>query len=134
MQLSISYTFLQVEKIAEGFQGPLNVNVQVTFPLLTERISETAISVGFAANVSSSPPFFSVIMRGKVLIQGSREEIEKVAEKLKVQPGDPELVQMVTSNLIFEAMLLLREIGVPPVLPLIPAAPQKPSGTEFHPV
>lgn len=134
MQLSISFTYLQAEKIAEGFQGPLNVNVQVTFPLLTERVSETAISVGFAASVSSSPPVFSVILKGRVLIQGSSEEIEKVSEKLKTQPADPELVQMVTSNLLFEAMLLLREIGFPPVLPLMPAAPQKPPGAEFRPV
>lgn len=134
VQLSINYTYLQAERISESFQGPLNVNLQVTFPLNIDRISETHIAVGFAATVSSSPPAFSVILKGKVVVQGEREELSKVEEKLKAQPPDPELVQMVTSNLFFEVLLLLREIGFPPVIPLAHAAAQKPSGAEFRPV
>lgn len=134
MQLSINYTSLQAEKIAEGVQGPLNVNVQVTFPLYTEHISETLIAVGFAANITSSPPAFSVILKGRVLIQGSSDELGKIAERLKTQTPDPELVQMVTSNIFFEALLLLREIGFPPALPLVPPTQQRPLSAEFRPV
>uniref|UniRef100_A0A7J3X8Z2 Uncharacterized protein n=1 Tax=Thermofilum pendens TaxID=2269 RepID=A0A7J3X8Z2_THEPE len=135
MQLSISFTYLQAEKLLENPQGPLNVNLQVTFPTSVERHSDSALVIGFVANVTSSPPAFAAVVKGRLLAQGSSEEVRSLEEKLRTRAPDPELVQLVTNQVLFEVMLLLREIGFPPALPLFTTPPQQPPVQgEFRPV
>jgi hypothetical protein len=135
VQLSVSFTYLQAERLLESVQGPLNVNLQVTFPAGVERRSESSLVVSFVANVSSTPPAFSAVVKGKLVAQGSSEEIRAFEEKLHGRTPDPELVQLVTNQVLFEVMLLLREIGFPPVLPLLAAPTQQPPAQgELRPV
>jgi len=135
VQLSVSFTYLQAERLLESLQGPLNVNLQVTFPTSVELRSESSLAVSFVANVTSTPPAFSAVVKGKLLAQGSSEEIRTLEEKIRSRTPDPELIQLVTNQVLFEVMLLLREIGFPPALPLLAATPQQPSVQgEFRPV
>jgi len=99
-----------------------------------ERRSESLLTASFVANVSSTPPAFSAVVKGKLVAQGSSEEIKALEEKIRSHTPDPELVQLVTNQVLFEVMLLLREIGFPPALPLLTAAPQPPAQGEFRPV
>jgi len=124
VQTSIAFTYLQAEKITEPPQGPLNVNMQLNFPL-NVTATGNQLTAEFIASVESAPPVFSVKVKGKLSAVGDRSELEELSSKLLGGPPDPQLLQLVTSMVFFEVMLLLKELGIPPMLPITP--PQQPS-------
>ncbi|MGB9786830.1 MAG: hypothetical protein ACP5II_03740 [Infirmifilum sp.] len=131
MQTTIAFTYLQAEKFAEPPPTPLNVNMQVNFPLNIS-LSEKQLSAEFVVSVESVPAVFSVKIKGKFTLTGDSKEIEEVNLKLSKGSPDPQLLQMLTSLVFFEVMLLLKELGFPPMLPLQPP-PQQPPPETFRP-
>jgi hypothetical protein len=132
VKISLTYTYIHAEKLSEQAEAQLNVNIQVTFPVSTS-ISGDELVAEFLANVSSLPAFFTVSLKGKVSISAPPRELQDLHEKLKTGKTDPQLLQMLTSNIFFETMLLLRELGIPPSIP-VPQPPQtKPEDTtKYH--
>lgn len=132
MQTAIVFTYLQAEKLAEPPPTPLNVNMQINFPVNISS-TQTQLTAEFVVSVESIPTVFSVKIKGKFTVTGEPKEVNEVDSKLKKGTPDPQLLQMLTSAVFFEVMLLLKELGFPPILPLPgPSQPQPPPET-FRP-
>ncbi|QOJ79538.1 hypothetical protein IG193_03515 [Infirmifilum lucidum] len=133
MQTSITFTYLQAEKITEPPPGPLNVNIQLNFPINVS-FSGNQLAAEFVASVESIPPVFSVKVKGRFTASGEARELEELNSKLLRGPPDPQLLQLVMSMTMFEIMLLLKELGIPPTLPIPVAPPQAPQSDTLRPL
>lgn len=121
------FTYLQAERFADPPPTPLNVNMQINFPLNLSH-TQTQLSADFVVTVDSTPAVFSVRIKGRVVVTGGSEEIGELSSKLKAGSPQPQLLQVLTSAVFFEVMLLLKELGFPPVMPL--PTPQQPPPSE----
>jgi hypothetical protein len=132
VRISLTYTYIHAEKLSEYAGAQLNVNIQITFPASTI-ISGEELVAEFLANVSSVPAFFNVSLRGRVVISAPSRELQELQDKLKSGKSDPQLLQMLTSNVFFETMLLLRELGIPPSIPVPqPPQPRPEDSAKYH--
>ncbi len=84
-------------------------------------------------NITSQPPLVVITLKGAVRARGEKAEIDELEKGLSQGKPDPELVRLLTSNVLFEAMMLMRELGFPPTLPL-PSPPEKGGEPGFKPV
>ncbi|MEZ0345984.1 MAG: hypothetical protein ABWK01_05495 [Infirmifilum sp.] len=133
MQTAIIFTYLQAEKLAEPPPTPLNVNMQINFPLNIS-LTNNQLTAEFVASVESIPAVFSVKIKGKFMLTGEPKEIGEASDKLKKGAPEPQILQTLTSAIFFEVTLLLKELGFPPLLPLPGIAQQSPPPPEtFRP-
>ncbi|ABL78182.1 hypothetical protein [Thermofilum pendens] len=127
MKVSLTYTYIHAEKLSEPTGAQINVNVQLTFPTSMNIVGGELVAE-FLANVTSVPAFFTVSLKGRISVSASEGELKELQEGLKNGRPDPQIIQMLSSNVLFETMLLLRELGIPPSLPLPP--PPQPQRSE----
>ena len=124
VSVSVRLTHIHAERLMDRAPGALRVNVQITVPGGEPQVGERVMRVPFSFNMSTTPLAFTVTLRGYVEVEADKERIAKLRESLGKGTPPPEIMNAVTSFTMFEALLLARELGFPPLLPL-PSPPFK---------
>jgi len=110
------------------------VNIMFNLNVLTANVTkqDTLLEVPFVANISSVPSIVTVTLKGAVILQfDNKEELENLAKSLG-EGKVPELINMIIMQyVLFEASLVVRELGLPPIVPLPPPKPSEKTA-EIH--
>ncbi|RLE60524.1 MAG: hypothetical protein DRJ35_03030 [Thermoprotei archaeon] len=118
MEFSTRIDYIHAERITEEITSHTNINVQISIPSAQPKITETEIIIPFSLTVTSTPPTYEIIIKGKTKIKGMRRELEHLKESLRRKKPHHTILQTITSTVLFEAALLARELGYPPLIPL----------------
>ncbi len=128
--------YIHAEKLMNASSASQPVNIMFNLSVLTANVSRqnTHLEVPFVANISSAPSIVSVTLRGAVILQFERrEDMEELLRTLS-EGKVPDLINMIIMQyVLFEASLVIRELGLPPIVP-VPVPQQRTSErtTEMH--
>jgi len=118
MEFVTRINYIHAEKISEHIVPNMNINIQLSVPSSKPIITDNEVAINFTLTVNTTPPIYEIVIKGKTRIKGKKEELEKIKKALKERKNIPLLMQTITSTAIFEAALLARELGFPPILPI----------------
>ncbi len=128
--------YIHAERLMNVASASQPVNIMFNLNVLTANINrqDMLLEVPFVANISSVPSIVSVTLRGAIILQFERsEDLESLARTLN-EGKVPDIINMIIMQyVLFEASLVIRELGLPPIMPL-PLPQQKPAErtTEIH--
>ncbi len=118
MEITTKINYIHAERISEGSYPHMNVNIQLSVPSSEPHFSETDIDIPFILTVNTTPPVYEIVIKGIAKIKGQEKELENLKNALEKKKNLPSIMQTITSVAIFEAALLSRELGFPPLLPI----------------
>ena len=126
--ISFSFTKINTERI-KPIKGKLNISNNVSikdvksFDLKLGKSKEKALRFDFKFEAVYNPKIGNIELLGEIVYLGKEEKIketEKLWKKDKKIPKD--IVEEIMSNILskcnIEAILMSREIGLPPPIPL----------------
>ncbi|HDJ97009.1 MAG: hypothetical protein DRJ55_00590 [Thermoprotei archaeon] len=127
LNINVKISYLHAERLAKTTPPKLGVNIQISFPSEEPQWGDAWVYMPFVFNLSTSPPAVTVTLRGYAEIKGEKKEIEKLRKEAGKGKFPSQIVQLVTSYTMFEAMLLMRELGFPPIMPIPQPGQTKPT-------
>lgn len=125
--VSIRLTHIHAERLVEKPPTTLGVNIQISLPSAEPTWGSAEARIPFSFNLSTAPPAFTITLRGYVEVRATESDIKGIKESVRRGSPPPEIMNAVTNFTVFEAVLLARELGFPPILPLPAPQPRKPS-------
>lgn len=132
LQVTIKNDYLHAEKISETAATTINVQARLTVPSASPKWGETTTEIPFALTIVTNPPIYTITVKGRAVVVGKENEMKRLKALLDQRKQVPEILKIISSYTIFEASLLIRELGFPPIIPL-PGAPPPPP-PEMRPV
>ncbi|NPA23197.1 MAG: hypothetical protein GXO23_02745 [Crenarchaeota archaeon] len=130
--------YIHAERLPIPHSPSQPVNMMFNLNILNTNVTlqDSLIEIPFVVNISSVPSIISVTLKGALVLQfehkNDAEEIMKSISEGKV----PDAINMIIMQyIIFEVSLIMRELGMPPMIPVPQVqAPQKPGdkSTEIH--
>jgi len=127
MQVSVRLTHIHAERLVEKPPPKLGINIQITLPSAEPRWGDNSATISYSFNLSTMPPAFTITLRGAVEVRADAKDIERIKKGVKEGKLPPEIASAVTNFTVFEAMLLARELGFPPILPISQLPKPRPS-------
>jgi len=125
--VSVRLTHIHAERLTEKPPAKLGVNMQISIPSAEPNWGEGEARIPYSFNLTTAPPAFTITLRGYVEVKATKADLENIKKSLAKGALPPEIAGAVTNFTVFEAMLLARELGFPPVLPLPMPKAQHPS-------
>ncbi len=123
--IRVVLSYIHAERLSEIKVPQIQFQIQITLPSGETQISKQELRIPYVFNLSSTPPILNVTLKGVVIVSGDEKELENLKKKLKERKIPKELIQATTQYTMFEAMLLARELGIPPPMPLPAPGPQR---------
>lgn len=126
--ISFNFTKINAERI-KGIKGKLNISNNVSikevksFDLKLGKNNEKALKFDFKFEAVYDPKIGNIELLGQIVYLGKEEIIKEAEKQWKKDKKIPkELVEEIMSNILskcnIEALLMSREIGLPPPIPL----------------
>jgi len=131
--VSIRLTHIHAERLVEKPPTTLGVNIQISLPSAEPTWGSVEARIPFSFNLSTAPPAFTVTLRGYVEVKATERDIKGIKESVRKGSPPPEITNAVTNFTVFEAVLLARELGFPPILPL-PTPPSRKQSVRQGPI
>lgn len=113
----IRFDYIHAERLGvppSGVQLQMSMQVMIEGERAVKRSGMTEIP--FTISISSAPSVVSVTIRGTAVVQGD----------VDVKNLPPHVATPIMQAALFEAALIMRELGFPPPLPVQPQTPQSP--------
>ena len=86
------------------------------------------IEIPFSLAASSNPSIVSISIRGALIIQGDPKQLEDIVKSVN-SGKSPQVIQMMIGQYVFfEVNLLLKELGIPPAMPIVSQPQQQRQG------
>ncbi|WP_054853182.1 hypothetical protein [Vulcanisaeta distributa] len=127
--VGIRFDYLHAERlqlIPPQTQVAFNVNL-VIGPNAVVRGGDI-VEIPFSLAASSSPSIVSISIRGALILQGDPRQLEDIAKSVN-SGKSPQIIQMMIGQYVFfEVNLLLKELGIPPAMPIVPPPQQQRQG------
>ncbi|MEM2282892.1 MAG: hypothetical protein QXH26_05090 [Candidatus Hadarchaeales archaeon] len=120
MEINIQIYYASAEKLWEtGKPLPPNVQVSANVSIVSVEMGENKLILPFVTSITYNPSVAQISLKGKAIISGEKEELEKIQEGYKKHlPPPPSLLQTITNTSLIEAVILSKTVGVPPPVPL----------------
>ncbi len=93
-----------------------------------EKKGNQTLEVPFIFNISYMPAVAQINIKGRAVVTGEKNELEKIHTAYKEKkPPPPQLIQAISNVVFIESVIISRTVGIPPPIPLpqIPVAPTK---------
>jgi len=132
-QINFKIDYIHAEKLSEMIKGQIQVQIQITAPSSQPTWKNGLVIIPYSFNLSTTPPAFIISIKGKIIVKGQEDEINNLKKAFKKKEIPPQILQVLTQNLIFEATLISRELGFPPSLPL-PISKKEKSPPTMQPI
>ncbi|WP_069806889.1 hypothetical protein [Vulcanisaeta thermophila] len=126
--VGIRYDYLHAERLQvmpQQLQVAFNINL-VIGPNATAR--GEFVEIPFSLVATTNPSIVNVSIRGALMVQTEPREAEEIAKSVNSGKA-PQFVQaMISQYVLFEVNLLLKELGIPPAMPVVPQPQQRQGG------
>ena len=116
--LRVMFTHISAERVSETTPAGIQFQTQLSVPSGDLLLNERVLKVPFVFNMTSTPPIISLTLKGYVVLEGEEKELRNIYEEIKKKRAPQYIVMATLHNSMVEAILLSREVGVPPPLPL----------------
>ncbi|MBM1154974.1 hypothetical protein DRN94_003765 [archaeon] len=117
MEIRVVITSVSGERLIgpeERLPPRIHINTNLNILAIRER-SETAIDIPFIAQFVYVPSVAQISIKGIILVRGSKEELDKIRRAHQERkPVPPPILHAATTTSIVEAVLIARELAVPP--------------------
>lgn len=126
--VNIRFTHITAERTLENLPPQIQFQTQLTMPSGEVDLKETQMKIPFIFIVTTVPPVANISLKGHVVVEGPSEELKKIYKDLTAKKQPPKfLITATLHNNLVEAVLMSREIGVPPPIPLpqVQTTPEK---------
>ena len=126
--ISFNFTKISAERI-KGIKGKLNISNNVSindvksFDLELGKNKEKALRFSFKFESKYDPKIGNIELLGEIVYMGKETDIKEAEKQWKKEKKIPkEIVEEIMSNVLskcnIEALIMSREIGLPPPIPL----------------
>ena len=126
--ISFNFTKITAER-SKGTKGKLNISNNISikdiksFDLQLGKNKEKALRFNFKFEAVYDPKIGNIELLGEIVYLGQEKDIKKTEKQWKTDKKIPkEIVEEIMSNILskcnIEALLMSREIGLPPPIPL----------------
>lgn len=117
--VNVRFTHISAERTIENLPPQIQFQTQLTLPSGEVDLKEDKMKIPFVFMVSTSPPVANISLKGHVIVEGANDELKKIYEDLTRKRQPPKfLISTILHNNLVETVLMSREIGVPPPIPL----------------
>lgn len=125
MEVSVQIYYVSAERLWEANKPlPQNVHVSANVSIVGLEEAEGKLVLPFVASITYNPSVAQISLKGRAIVSGEKEELQKVQEDYKKHlPPPVGLLQTITNASLVEAVILSKTVGVPPPIPL-PSFPQ----------
>ncbi|MCD6369427.1 MAG: hypothetical protein J7L38_06495 [Thermoproteales archaeon] len=127
--LNFRYMYIHAELLTEQIPPSLQVNLQLNMPTGKPSFENETLILPFTLNFTTIPAVANITLRGIVKVSGKRKFLEEI--KNETERKKPiKILPVILQHLMFEVMLIGREIGLPPILmpaAMPPKSPREPS-------
>ncbi|MGC9152118.1 MAG: hypothetical protein ACP5GY_00110 [Vulcanisaeta sp.] len=126
--VGIRFDYLHAERlqlIPPQTQVAFNVNLVIGPNAI---VRGDMVEIPFSLAASSNPSVVNISIRGALMLQGDPKQIEDIAKSIN-SGKPPQMIQiMIGQYVFFEVNLLLKELGIPPAMPIVPPPQQQRQG------
>ena len=135
VNIKVKLNYIHAEKLAELSPRQVQFQIQLTLPSGEIKTVQNKILIPYVFNLNSNPPIANVILKGEVDVIGEKEKIKSIKEGIKNKKIPREILQVVTQYTMLEAMILIKELGMPPPVPIpIPPSDKKQPPSTITPI
>nr|KJR71634.1 MAG: hypothetical protein TU36_06860 [Vulcanisaeta sp. AZ3] len=83
------------------------------------------VEVPFSLVANSTPSVVNISIRGALMLQGDPKQVDEIAKSVN-SGKPPQFIQlMIGQYVFFEVNLLLKELGIPPAMPVVSQSQQQ---------
>ena len=125
MSVSIRLTYIHGERLVEETPKELQVHLQVTLPSGEVILKKHGLEVPYIVSLATTPPVANITVKGVIVVSGDSSELKKIEKDVKNRKVPPFIINSLMQFAFFEVMLLSRELGLPPPVPVPAIAPQQ---------
>jgi hypothetical protein len=123
--VGIRFDYLHAERLQlmpQQVQVAFNVNL-VIGPNAVAR--GDMVEVPFSLVANSTPSVVNISIRGALMLQGDPKQVDEIAKSVN-SGKPPQFIQlMIGQYVFFEVNLLLKELGIPPAMPVVSQSQQQ---------
>ena len=117
--VNVRFTRISAERTLETLPPQIQFQTQLTIPSGEVEIKNKKMKIPFIFIVTTIPPVANIALGGHVVLEGDDIELKRIYNDLTVKKQPPKfLITATLHNNLVEAVLMSREIGIPPPLPL----------------
>ena len=132
LQIRIAISNISGERLWDlETQMPTNVQIAVNINVLgLEGAGGNRLTGSFVVAVNYTPAVGQLSVKGKVLIEGDREELEGLKRDMETRRPPVVLLQSINNHVMGELIVISKAMGIPPPLPpLVPTTEGRPPDT-----
>ncbi|MEM0359058.1 MAG: hypothetical protein QXG22_03485 [Candidatus Hadarchaeales archaeon] len=120
MEITIRLEYLSAERLWDHEKPfPREMHLSTNLSLTEVKYEGERMVISYTASIHYSPSVAQVNLKGKVLVKGEKEELNKILENYEKRKAPPlELLQPLMGAVLVEATILSRSLQLPPPLPL----------------
>lgn len=110
-------------------QMPANVQIAVNINILGLEEAKADRLVGsFIVAVHYTPAIGQLSVKGKVLVEGGKEELNSLKREMEAHRPPVMLLQSINNHVMGELIIMSKVMGIPPPLPpLVPTSESRPA-------
>lgn len=124
----VKFRSISAERLSERLPPQISFQTQLALPSEEPRFQENTIVLPYTFTITAVPPIVSLLLRGTVIIQGTGEELGRIRGEVEKKKIPAPVAQAALSYSLAEAVVLFRDLGVPPPIALPPLQGGKPQG------
>ncbi|HDI74373.1 MAG TPA: hypothetical protein ENF55_00305 [Thermoprotei archaeon] len=125
ISVSIRLSYIHGERLVEETPRELQVQLQMALPSGEIVLKENKLEIPYLVSLATTPPAANITVKGVVLISGDKSELRKLREEIKKKKVPPFIMNTLMQFAFFEIMLLARELGLPPPVPIPQISPKQ---------
>ena len=134
LHVSVSISYISAERFWEHDKpAPAGVHISTNVNIVGIEPKGEELSVPFVVTIGYIPSIAQMNLKGRAILSGERDELERVQDDYKKQRAPPsQLLRSITTVSLTEATVISRTLNIPPPIPL-PEMPQPPKPDKERP-
>ena len=118
VSITVHFSYISAERMSDKIPSDIQFQTQLSMPSGNIERVEGKLRIPFLFIMTTTPLVASITFKGYVVLDGSPDELEKIHKDI-IQGSPPSYIFTATlHHTITEAILISREIGIPPPIPL----------------
>jgi len=117
--ITVRFTSIFAERVSEKLPPQIQYHTQLTIPSGDIEKHVSKLKIPFVFNLTTTPLIATITLKGHIVVSGSEKDITNIYEDLSRKKKPPKSIFMATlHHTLTEAVIMSREIGIPPPIPL----------------
>jgi hypothetical protein len=127
--IAIRLKSVSAERLSDAVPGQISYQTQLALPSGEPLYRDEAIVVPFTFTITATPPVATFALKGLAVIQGTKKELDEIKGELGKKRVPIPVLHAALHYSLAEAVLIFRDLGVPPPISVpLPGQQEKPQG------